>query len=180
MIAGIEIPVLGLLAERDMHGYDLDREMELSGLRRWMPVSKVAVYKALARLEKSGCLDSRADRAGNMPERVVYSLTEQGRQRLRDLIYDLLASDEPLNSRTSLALYFETHLPAQDALGALESRLRFLECELRARQAEFSMLEDVATELQKLLRGHDINRHRLEIQWLREVAECVRQGKEAR
>ncbi len=83
----VEIPVLGLLAERDMHGYDLYREIELAGLKRWMPASKVAVYKALERLEGRGCLESRYDRAGNMPERVVYNITERGRERLRDLLF---------------------------------------------------------------------------------------------
>ena len=172
---GAEIPILGLLAERDMHGYDLHREMELSGLRRWMPMSKVAVYKALERLARNGCLDARADRAGNMPERVVYSLTEQGRLRLRDLTYDLIASQEPLSSRTSLALYFGTHLSTQEALAALEARLRFLESELGARRREMSMLEDVGTALESILRKHDVERHRLELEWLQEVAECIRQ-----
>ncbi len=176
MIATVEIPILGLLAERDMHGYDLHREMQLSGLHRWMPASKVSVYKALERLHKNGCLDARADRAGNMPERVVYNLTERGLQRLRDLLYDLLAAEEPLTSHTSLALCFSGDLPPREGLAALEARTAFLEAQARSLESEASMLEEVGTDLERLLRRHDIDRHRLEIAWLREVTECIGKG----
>ncbi len=170
----IEIPVLGLLAERDMHGYDLHREIELAGLRRWMTASKVAVYKALERLERNGCLESRTDRAGNMPERVVYSVTDRGRERLRDLVYDLVASEEAISSPTCLSLYFIDHLPSHDALTAVEARIAFLEGQLMVMEGEVSMLEGVGTQLEALIRRHDIDRYQLEITWLQEVAECLR------
>ncbi len=173
MNASAEIPTLGLLAERDMHGYELHREIELSGLCRWMPISKVAVYKALERLERNGFLEARADRAGNMPERRVYSLTSKGQERLRDLLYDLIASEAPLSSQISLGLSLGASLAPQEALAALGARLDYLEAQLRARESELSMLEDMGTELQRLLRRHDVDRYRLEIDWLREVSKCL-------
>ncbi len=173
MNVNAEIPALGLLSERDMHGYELHREIELLGLCRWMPVSKVSVYKALERLERSGCLEVRADRAGNMPERRIYSITPQGHERLRDLLYDLIAAEEPLLSHTSLGLYFATILGPQEALAALGTRLEHLEYHLCALENELSLLEDLGSDLERLLRRHDVDRLRLEIDWLREVSRCV-------
>ena len=58
MISKVATMVLGLLAEGERHGYNILWEMEERGMMRWARVSRVAVYKALSRLE------SRAPRPG--------------------------------------------------------------------------------------------------------------------
>ncbi len=173
MLSVAEIPVMGLLAERAMHGYDLDREMELSGLRGWMPVSKVAIYKALGRLAENGCLDMRTDRNGNLPERTVYSLTRQGRQRLRDLVCDAIARESPLESLTSLALYFAGEVPVQDILAALDVRRAFLARQIEILEAQASLLSDVQADMQALLRRHDLDRYNLEMVWIGDVIQLL-------
>jgi DNA-binding PadR family transcriptional regulator len=179
MLPAVEIPILAILAEGNRHGYEINRELASSGMQRWMSVSKVAVYKALARLEAAGYLTSSAERVGNAPERIVYGITSEGRERLRDLLYGLLSSPESLTYATGLGLHFLVHLPRQEALLALSTRLYALEGTLRRLEKEQEVLEDLAEPLSQMLLEHDVARYRLEIAWLERVCTTLAPDREA-
>ena len=60
----IDLAILGLLREQDLHGYELrKRATELAGVRP--AVSFGALYPALSRLEKAGAV--RSSRASTLP-----------------------------------------------------------------------------------------------------------------
>lgn len=68
---------LVLLAQRDMHGYELISEIEERTQGRWRP-SAGTVYPALARLEEKGLVAGKDSPDGKRQ----YSLTEAGRERV--------------------------------------------------------------------------------------------------
>ena len=73
--------LLALLAGGPRHGYDLKRAHDAwyAGLR---PLAFGQVYATLARLERDGLVGVAHTESGGGPERVVYELTPQGRERL--------------------------------------------------------------------------------------------------
>ena len=73
--------LLALLVEGPRHGYDLKRAHDAwyAGLR---PLAFGQVYSTLARLERDGLVGVAHTESGGGPERVVYELTAQGRERL--------------------------------------------------------------------------------------------------
>jgi DNA-binding PadR family transcriptional regulator len=73
--------LLALLVPGPRHGYDLMRAHDTwnAGLR---PLAFGQVYSTLARLERDGMVGVAHTESGGGPERVVYELTPQGRERL--------------------------------------------------------------------------------------------------
>ena len=169
MVSMVETMVLGLLMEGERHGYDLAKEMELRGLLRWTHASKVAVYKSLARLEEEGCLTSWTERGGNQPERRVYAITAQGEEKLRDLVYSLCSSREPLRFDTSVGLAFIRYLNPQEAREALQTRLEYLEAQEKRVGRERDILEGLADDIFMHILGRERAAYREEARWLGRV-----------
>ena len=75
---GIKFILLGLIAERPQHGYELIKELETrrGGFRRLSPGS---VYPTLQMLEEGGYLTSE-----QLEDKKVYTITESGQTRLNE------------------------------------------------------------------------------------------------
>ncbi len=109
----LELAILGLLHDEDLHGYELKKQLtELLG--SWSSVSFGSLYPALRRLEKAGEVEATTPAAGASPaapmsgalsgevalfkarkkttvggrKKKVYRITPSGRIRLRDLLTD--------------------------------------------------------------------------------------------
>ncbi|GEM_PF-1165327 len=173
MTSRVETMILGLLAGGERHGYDLLRIMEERGFLRWSGVSKVAVYKALARLEKEGSLSSWMEKDGNMPERRVFGITAEGEERLRDAVYDICAEEEPLRWEGAIGLAFVHALRPEEAREALQRRLSFLEAQAKRIATERDLLAGVAEEMHTVLLEHEMRLYRVEADWLRSIIDKI-------
>ncbi|MCK2218608.1 PadR family transcriptional regulator [Actinomadura sp. ATCC 31491] len=73
--------LLGLLAERPKHGYELKKEHDqrLAGAR---PLPYGQVYATLQRLERDGLAEVAGTSQEGGPERTVYAITDGGRAEL--------------------------------------------------------------------------------------------------
>ncbi len=122
----LDLLILGFLAERPHHGYDLRRRIrELSGFARH--VSDGSLYPAINRLVAAGCIERREDE-GSPRERHRLSLTETGRDRLLGLLRDADGVDVTDLSRFMVVLAFLGLLPdPADRAAVLRRRLDFLD-----------------------------------------------------
>lgn len=78
-----DLVLLSLLAERPMHGYQANLELERRQVRDWAGISRPQVYYSLEKLARLGWLRAAADAepaAG--PERRVFQTTARGRREL--------------------------------------------------------------------------------------------------
>jgi DNA-binding PadR family transcriptional regulator len=104
---GTSDALLALLLPGPRHGYDLKRGHDtwFAGLR---PLAFGQVYSTLARLQRDGLVAVAHTEAGSGPERVVYELTDQGREHVRRWLSEpaepgVAGADELL--RKTLAAY---------------------------------------------------------------------------
>lgn len=151
----IDLAILGLLKEQDLHGYELRKRLaELPGARSAV-VSFGSLYPALARLERGGLVKAveahtRTDRpvpssgsltgelaafrARHLPaaggrSKKVYGITPRGEARLVELLTD----PQPTDERTfAVKVAFCRHLSSDERLALFERR----RAELLARTAE--------------------------------------------
>jgi len=82
-----DLVVLSLLAERPMHGYEVNAELERRQVKDWAAVSRPQVYYSLEKLARLGLIraaESVAPAAG--PERRVFSTTAAGTAALADAL----------------------------------------------------------------------------------------------
>ncbi|MFG3095088.1 PadR family transcriptional regulator [Streptomyces sp. NPDC048202] len=77
----LTLAILGFLAERPMHAYEMRRRLsDLIGHNR--PVSDGALYPALNRLRQAGHLEREAEPGDSAPQRQVLRITPSGRAEL--------------------------------------------------------------------------------------------------
>jgi DNA-binding PadR family transcriptional regulator len=82
-----DLVLLSLLAERPMHGYQANGELQRRQIRDWAAVSKPQVYYSLEKLARAGLLrrlETGDPKAG--PERSTFETTEKGREALANAL----------------------------------------------------------------------------------------------
>jgi DNA-binding PadR family transcriptional regulator len=126
--------MLGLLAERPKHGYELKREHDhrLPGAR---PLAYGQVYATLQRLQRDGFAEVAETVRDGGPERTVYAITEGGRAELARWLDGV----EPPAPYVSSALLSRV-VVASAAGGAADGYLR------RQRAAHLARMRELTTE----------------------------------
>jgi len=82
-----DLVLLSLMAERPMHGYQANLELERREIRDWANVSRPQVYYSLEKLTKGRLLRSlETENSTEGPERSPYETTEKGRAALADAL----------------------------------------------------------------------------------------------
>src|ERR1044071_1305189 len=82
-----DLVILSLLAERPMHGYEVNATLEDRKIREWAPVSRPQIYYSLDKLTKLGLIRIGSDESPAAgPERRVFETTAAGRDRLADAL----------------------------------------------------------------------------------------------
>jgi PadR family transcriptional regulator AphA len=101
--------LLGLLSMGPMSGYDI-RQMISQSIGHFWSESYGQIYPGLKRLAAAGLATKKTERKPGSPDRYVYSLTEEGRERLRAWLKLPVAEEVPRNELL-LKLFFGGHVP---------------------------------------------------------------------
>src|SRR6478735_4350293 len=114
--------ILALLAEGDMHPYEMIRLMRQRRDDRLVTITNGTLYHTVGRLERAGLIaEVGIDREGNRPERTTYTQTDLGREAVGEWVRRELARiDHPAEFRIALA---EAHNLDRDEVDALLARL---------------------------------------------------------
>src|SRR5229473_766025 len=82
-----DLVILSLLAERPMHGYEVNATLENRKIRDWAAVSRPQIYYSLDKLTKLKLIRVRErDSPSAGPERRVMQTTALGREQLADAL----------------------------------------------------------------------------------------------
>ncbi len=110
--------LLGLLANSDMHGYQLHAHLTDTGL---IELKRPAAYNLLETMEQRGWLDHEDEQQGERNRR-VYRLTPDGHEALDHLLREQLASDAPPELPNLVSLSLVGLLPPAEARSLLHRR----------------------------------------------------------
>lgn len=122
----LTLSILGFLAERPMHAYELRQHLsDLIGHNR--PVSDGALYPALNRLRQAGHLERQAEPGSGAPVRQVLHITGSGRAELLRRLSDPRSTEITDGGSFFTLLAFLSRLPDRERQRAvLQRRLDFL------------------------------------------------------
>jgi len=138
-----ELTVLGLVAERPQHGYELEAVIDARGIREWTALAFSAIYYVLGRLESRDLVSStRPD--GTEKGRRVYAATPAGMRVLADATQRALSELRPARQSVLVGLANSPVLPAREVVDALRERSARLAERLAAIQAARAAQEPVA------------------------------------
>ena len=168
-----DLVLLSLLAERPMHGYEANLELERRCIRDWAAISRPQVYYSLEKLAAAGFIraaDSGEPAAG--PERSVFQTTAKGRAAIADALERedwTLQRDRPAFS-TWVALSWLARPGVFQK--QLRRRKKFVVAELvREEETLRSVLEEVGHAYHEAvwMVSLMIEQFKTELRWLRKV-----------
>src|SRR6266404_3073516 len=140
-----DLVLLSLLAERPMHGYQANLELERREIRDWAGISRPQVYYSLEKLARAGLIRSlETDEPAAGPERSSFGTTAQGRAALANA----LEREEWTTQRERPPFLTWMALSWQARPGVFQSQLEqrqgFLEMEIaREKEVLDSILKEV-------------------------------------
>lgn len=111
----VDLVVLGFLIDRPQGAYEIQKMVEFRNLSSWVKISAPSVYKRVLALELEGFLSGEAVREGNMPEKTVYSITDAGRARFREIMEGIAAAPVPVIFDLNAVVGNLSRLPADEA-----------------------------------------------------------------
>jgi DNA-binding PadR family transcriptional regulator len=141
----LALAVLGCLAERPMHPYEISTTLRTRGKEASIKLNYGSLYSVVEALQKHGLIDVReTTREGRRPERTVYGITPAGQDEFEDWLAELLST--PVRDFTSLeaGLSLMPGLPPEEVARLLGERAEKLRIELRALDAMFAETEAMA------------------------------------
>jgi DNA-binding PadR family transcriptional regulator len=168
-----DLVLLSLLAERRMHGYEANLELERRSIRDWAAISRPQVYYSLEKLAAAGLIRAASNsEPATGPERSVYQTTAKG----RSAIADALERDDWARQRERPALSTWIALSWLARPGVFQKQLRrrkeFVVKEL-AREEETlrSVLEEVGHPYHEAvwMVSFMIEQFKTELRWLRKL-----------
>lgn len=176
-LAPMAILVLGLLCERPMHPYEMLQTTTERREDRLLKFRPGTLYHSVDRLSVNGLIEvHEVVREGNRPERTVYSITDAGRDALRESLEEILARHPAEYPELYLALSEAHGLPRRRVVELLrQRRIRMREeldgmtagmeavraqgkpemfyldmsCRLATRRAQLDWLDDLIARLER-------------------------------
>lgn len=140
-----DLVILSLLAERPMHGYEVNSTLENRNVRDWAPVSRPQIYYSLDKLTKLRLIRVSSDNLPSAgPERRVFETTALGRESLADALEGRHWTNNRVHQPFLIWLALSWQARPQTFRKQLNSRKKFLEGVLTEERAT---LDDVKTEV---------------------------------
>jgi DNA-binding PadR family transcriptional regulator len=179
-----DLVLLSLLAERPMHGYQANAELERREWRDWVDISRPQLYYSMEKLARTGMIAvADTDEPSGGPDRRVFATTAKGRAALASALEreDWSAQRDRPAFLTWLALSWQAR--PEVVARQIARRKEFLQAQLAKEQ---STLRDVHREVGH--RYHEaiwmielmIAHFRTEQRWLSKVSRELRHRAPAR
>lgn len=101
-----EVVLLALLFDGPAHAYELVQRVQAMEVEKWARVRESTLYASLLRLEGEGFVRGEAERGERAKSKRTYTITAEGRNRLRELVSSGLNSPAPIYSDLLVAALF--------------------------------------------------------------------------
>lgn len=171
--------VLWQLFEGPMHVYRMQKMFEAQGKDRVVNVrSRASLYQTIERLERHGLVEVyETRRAEGYPDRVVYAITDTGRDVARQWLREMLRNTEADYPEFVAAVSILFGLPPEEAQAELELRVEKLEDALAASERELTNVPPGLPRLFVLEEEYRRTMLEAEISWVRGVIDDLRTGR---
>jgi DNA-binding PadR family transcriptional regulator len=179
-----DLVLLSLLAERPMHGYQANAELERRQWRDWVDISRPQLYYSMEKLARAGMIAvAETDEPSGGPDRRVFNTTAEGRAALASALEreDWASQRDRPAFLTWLALSWQarprvTARQLKRRRGFLQAELAREQLTLRAVRREVGHRYHEAVWMIKLT----IAQFRTELRWIDKVSRELRHRAPAR
>lgn len=119
--------LLGIIYEKPLNAYEITKLLAYMNIKWWFNIADSTVYATLKNLKKRGFLEGTVEKAGNMPDRTIYSLTGKGKAELKETIKKSILQFSYDTNVFTIAAFMMDILETEEANALLEKRLDILQ-----------------------------------------------------
>lgn len=171
----IDYVILGLLSHEELTGYEIKKRMDTT-LKYFWGASYGSIYPTLNDLVDRGLATRRED-TGSKRNKLIYSITDDGRNYLKKWLTLPVEKDE-LRYETLLKLFFGNEQGAEQAIIHIETFEKKTEKELQyLLRAEKNLInsldEDTAHKYYLLTIEFGIKTYRAYLEWCKEAKKLL-------
>jgi DNA-binding PadR family transcriptional regulator len=169
----VQLVLLGFLNKSPMYGYELKQKIE-EIMGDWTNIAFGSIYFALNKLNEKGyIIKAREEKTENRPQRIIYSITEKGREKFQKLL--LREWERPYRDYYpfDIALFFIDKMPLDEIDKLLEKRIKKAEDALKyLDEHEMENRKDSnIPEIGHMILDHTREHTKAELQWLKKLRE---------
>lgn len=174
-MTSIRLYILGALSRNGpMHGHQIRRLARIDRTELWTDVKPGSLYAALHRLEAEGAIKRISTiQEGNLPVRVVYELTAEGRNELLAYRDEALRDTQLRPSPVDLALQYTDDMSDEQLTDVIKDRRRILLTQLESWQHLHDAAQSHLHDLEDVTFRHTLIRLTAEIAWHDELLETL-------
>ena len=166
---------MSLLAEKPMHGYQIEQIIEERGMRDWTNIGFSSIYYILEKLRKIGWLESVLEYGeGKGPARKIYSLTTSGRNAWKRAVISALSHPRRNSSNFQLGLSNLLLLEKEHIISALEDYVNELEQKYQQVMGKFTNYGGNLPWNASAMFDLSLTQIRTELDWVKAFIEKVR------
>ena len=179
----LRFALLGFLNLGPMTGYDLKKQLDRSTQNFWH-AGLNQIYPTLKKMEDEGWITSTIEPQEARPDRVVYDMSETGRQEMIEWLAEPLSELPRGRHPGLLKLFFAGYLERTEALAQLRAQLELHRADLAGHKETRAMIAAVAAQEPRLERSavfwelvRDLGERneRMYVDWLEQAIETVRE-----
>lgn len=117
----IKYAILGILAEQDLHGYELKSRFDEKVGDFWS-LNFGQIYSTLDRLEKEDLVSHDRETQERRPDRKIFSITERGRESLAEWLATPVGRVRSLRDEFFIKLVFSDKTEPEPLLALIEKQ----------------------------------------------------------
>jgi len=171
-VSYIEILILRRLRGGPAHGYELRKRVEET---TGFVLHNNSLYPALRRFEEAGAVTKTAEPQAGRPPRLVYTLTDVGRELLHDMLADLPPEQAGDETEFLARLGQFSEINSAERASVLAARTRAVRDQLAHYQAMHTLSAGYGHPWGALVTAELIRRHEQELAWLAELGELAQE-----
>ena len=173
MLSKMNTILLGLIAQEPLNPYEIQHILNKINIRDWFPIADSSVYAGIRSLHNKGWILGEQHKDGNMPEKTVYRITEEGSEVLINALIQYLSSLELDLAAFFIGIYFMCLLSEDEVKIIFNIKLKSLE-------GEMLLLKNQLDDVEIPFIAQTLIRHRFylmysEMRTIREILEKMEQ-----
>lgn len=168
----LQLIILGLLFKKDLHPYEVMHIMKERAMENYIKINYGTLYYNVEQLHKRGDITVKeVVHEGNRPDKTVYTITSQGRERFMQLLHKQFQDSTPMYHPLHPALMFTQHADPFTVRQAMERRGEKLEENIHRLRGIMEGLEGQIHWANMHIMKNGLMHKEIELKWVRQFLE---------
>jgi DNA-binding PadR family transcriptional regulator len=177
IISNREAALLGLLCERPMYAYEIEKLIEERNMRCWTEISFSTVYYELKKLQKKDLVTEKIQISKNNLAQKIYSINEKGKKVIKEKIKEVLSNVERIIWQVDLGIANINILTKKETIEAFQKYINSIDGAIQLYQQLLSFFKEHGYPDSDLaLAERPIMHFEVEKKWAKEYLEGVKNG----